>query len=94
MTNAEKQAIVENALKHQEGRQKLGDFGAEVIKELHDKLRADGWTEAEIQHLHAFMVSRRPITNYTEIARSLFPVEPMPTGAIPIYCHDPAKEEP
>lgn len=93
MTDAENQLIVANALKHREGRLKLANLGAEVIKELHDKLRADGWSEEAIQEMHAFMLARRPITNYEEIARSLFPVEPLPTGASPVYYLEPTKED-
>lgn len=35
-----------------------------------------------------------PVLGYTEIARRLFPIEPMPQGALPIYDRDPEGPEP
>lgn len=93
MTDAEKEAIIANALKHQGGMEKLREAGAEVIRELHDRLRAEGWSDAEVQFMHSFMMSRRPLRNYSEIARKLIDIQPLPAGAVPIYDREPPKED-
>lgn len=103
LTPAATAQIIASAIEHKEGRKKLElgrlptlpEFVQSHLTDEMRKLRGRKRLRKKkalqtLQRMWAVMVLFRPRRiNYTEVARSLFPVQSLPQGASAIYDRDP-----
>lgn len=85
MKNEEKQRLVSEVLAR--GGQHPELFDSErLIDSIESDLRAQGVEEETLAVMRILSRARRQhIRMMSEIGRKLFPIEPLPTGAVPIY---------
>lgn len=87
MTPAEKQRLVEEVQKHQgAGRASLADSADRFREEVETKLLEEGVPASLLLYMRGVQEQRRLVH---EVAGKLFPVQPLPDGALPIYDRDP-----
>lgn len=86
------QEVIEGIVKNlnPNGRSSLKEATEQYALEVDEMARKAGYPEALIQ----LMRSRRERPSYTELARRMFPVEPMPEGAQAIYDESPVPDIP
>jgi len=63
-----------------------------IVEKITDNQVAVLWSDLPDIRLNTFMEAGRRI-NYSQVARSMFPVDPLPQGAIECYLNETVKGE-
>lgn len=86
--------IVKEALKHPLTKEVFRQAAMDSLVETTRRLQDKGVPDIILAEMGAHALAKMNELSYSEIARSLFPVEPMPEGASPVYFSEPESPDP
>lgn len=91
MDNKTKESIIKNALSNPVSKDLFKKQAYKVLGEVAQDLREAGIPDQVIAEMTALQIARLNRPSTMELAKLLIPIEPLPSGALPIF--DKAPEE-